>query len=129
MKPNKLLKSLRKPISLLTFSCIVSIGTLLFYNIPFFNYVADNSNESTGGKIFLLASLVVIMLALNFMMTYLVMFLTRIVGRILLAILSIINATAVYFIFTYSVMIDATTIENVFNTRYSEASGFFTWSL
>ena len=129
MKPNKLLKSLRKPISLLTFSCIVSIGTLLFYNIPFFNYVADNSNGSVGGKIFLLTSLVVLMLALNFMMTYLVMFLTRIVGRILLAILSIINATAVYFVFTYSVMIDATTIENVFNTRYSEASGFFTWSL
>ena len=69
------------------------------------------------------------MLALNFMMTYLVMFLMRFVGRIMLAILSIINATAVYFIITYSVMIDATTIENVFNTRYSEASGFFSWGL
>jgi len=72
---------------------------------------------------------VIIMLVLNFMMTYLVMFLMRIVGRVLLAILSLINATAVYFIITYSVMIDATTIENVFNTRYSEASGFFSWSL
>jgi lipid A ethanolaminephosphotransferase len=51
------------------------------------------------------------------------------VGRILLAILAVINATATYFIFTYSVMIDATTIENVFNTRYSEASGFFSWGL
>ena len=122
-------KLLGKPISLFAFSCIVSIGTLLFYNLPFFNYVANNTNESVGGKIFLLASLVVIMLALNFMMTCLVMFLMRIVGRILLAILAIINATAVYFIITYSVMIDATTIENVFNTRYSEASGFFSWSL
>jgi len=102
---------------------------LLLYNIPFFRYVADNSNESVGGRIFLLTSLVVIMLALNFMMTYLLMFLMRIVGRILLAIFSIINATAVYFIITYSVMIDATTIENVFNTRYSEASGFFSWGL
>ena len=120
---------LRKPISLFTFSCIVSIGTLLLYNIPFFNYVANNTNESVGGKIFLLASLVVIMLLLNFMMTYLLVFLTRMVGRILLAVFSIINATAVYFIYTYSVMIDATTIENVFNTRYSEASGFFSWSM
>ncbi|MBR1768272.1 MAG: phosphoethanolamine--lipid A transferase EptA [Prevotella sp.] len=122
-------KLLRKPISLFVFSCIVSIGTLLLYNIPFFRYVTDNSNESVGGRIFLLTSLVVIMLALNFMMTYLLMFLMRIVGRILLAIFSIINATAVYFIITYSVMIDATTIENVFNTRYSEASGFFSWGL
>ena len=102
---------------------------MLLYNIPFFNYVANNTNESAGGKIFLLASLVVIMLAVNFMMTYLAMFFLRIVGRIVMAIFSIINATAVYFILTYSVMIDATTIENVFNTRYSEASGFFSWSL
>ena len=129
MRYDKMKKLLRKPISLFVFSCIVSIGTLLLYNIPFFRYVADNSNESVGGRIFLLTSLVVIMLALNFMMTCLVMFLMRIVGRILLAIFSVINATAVYFIVTYSVMIDATTIENVFNTRYSEASGFFSWGL
>ena len=120
---------LLRPISLSSFSCIVSIATLLLYNLPFFRYVADNTHESTGGRIFLLASLAVVMLALHFMMTCLVMFLLRVVGRILLAILSIINATAVYFIITYSVIIDATTIENVFNTRYSEASGFFSWSL
>ena len=96
----KMIKRLRKPISLFAFSCIVSIATLLLYNIPFFNYVVNNTNESVGGQIFLLASLVVIMLVVNFMMTYLVMYLMRIGGRILLAILSIINATAVYFILT-----------------------------
>ena len=118
-----------RPISLFAFSCIVSIGTLLLYNIPFFNYVAENSHESSFGLLFLQASLVVIMLAANFMMTCLVMFLLKKVGRILLAILSLINATAVYFIFTYGVIIDETTIGNVFNTRYSEASGFFSWWL
>ena len=122
-------RKFRRRLSLFVFSCIVSVGTLLLYNIPFFRYVADNTNETVGGQIFLLTSLVVIMLAVNFMMTYLAVFLLRIVGRILLAIFSLINATAVYFIYTYSVMIDATTIENVFNTRYSEASGFFSWWL
>ena len=117
---------LRKILPLSVFSCIVSIGTLLLYNIPFFQFVIDKSNESA---VWLVASLVVIMLAVNFMMTYLVMFCLRMVGRILLAILSLINATAVYFILTYNVIIDATTIENVFNTRYSEASGFFSWGL
>ena len=117
-----------KKISLFFFSCLVSIGTLLLYNIPFFNYVADNSNESAG-RWLLLASLVVVMLSLHFMLTYLTLFLLRKVGRVLLAILSVINAVAVYFIFTYHVIIDATAIENVFNTRYSEASGFFSWSL
>ena len=117
------------PISLFAFSCIVSIGTLVLYNIPFFNYVVNNSNESTGGKIMLTASLVVLMVVLNFMMAYLVMFTMRTVGRCILAVLALINATAAYFILTYGVMIDATTVGNVFNTRYSEASGFFSWSL
>jgi lipid A ethanolaminephosphotransferase len=122
-------KVFTRPISLFSFSCIISLGTLLLYNIPFFSYVVENCNESAGGKMLLLTSLVLIMLAVNFMMTYLAIFCLRIVGRILLAIFAIINATAVYFIVTYSVMIDATTVENVFNTRYSEASGFFSWSL
>ncbi len=118
-----------RSVSLFVFSCIVSIATALLYNIPFFSYVADNTNEQAGGKLFLLASVAIIMVMLNFMMTYLTVFLLRLAGRILLAIFSIINATAVYFITTYHVMIDATTIENVFNTRYSEASGFFSWGL
>lgn len=100
------MKILHRPITLFTFSCIVSIGTLLLYNIPFFSYVADNTNESIGGQIFLLASLAVVMLAVNFMMACLVMFLMRMVGRVLLAVLSVINATAVYFMMTYSVIID-----------------------
>ena len=127
LKPSR--QKLTASKSLFTFSSIVSLGTLLLYNVPFFRYVAQNTDEPTGGKLFLLASLVVIMLVLNFMMTYLVMWLLRVVGRVLLAVLAVINATALHFILTYGVIIDATTIENVFNTRYSEASGFFSWSL
>ena len=126
---DKAKKVLLRPMSLFTFSCIVSIGTLLLYNLPFFQFVIDNSNERAAGVVWLTVSLVVIMLVLNFMMTYLAMFCMRMVGRILLAILSLINATATYFVLTYNVIIDATTIENVFNTRYSEASGFFSWGL
>ena len=127
LKPSR--QKLTASKSLFTFSSIVSLGTLLFYNVPFFSYVAQHTDETMGGKLFLLASLVVIMLVLNFMMTYLVMWLLRVVGRVLLAVLAVINATALHFILTYGVIIDATTIENVFNTRYSEASGFFSWSL
>ena len=41
-----LLERLRRPVSLFTFSALVSIGTLLLYNIPFFSYVADNSRKA-----------------------------------------------------------------------------------
>ena len=30
-------KVFTRPLSLFTFSCIISLGTLLLYNIPFFN--------------------------------------------------------------------------------------------
>lgn len=79
---------LRKPIPLFAFSCIVSIGTLLLYNIPFFKYVAQNTNTHAGGRVLLIVSLIIIMLVFNFMITYLVMYLMRMVGRILLAVLS-----------------------------------------
>ena len=58
-----------RPMSLLTFACVVSGATLLLYNIPFLQYAATNSNADAGGKLLMLASLVVIMLAVNFMMT------------------------------------------------------------
>lgn len=108
------------------FATVVSLGTLLLYNLPFFGFVRDNAPEQQW---LLTGSLVVVMLSLNFMMAYLTMFCLRLVGRILLAILAVINATALYFEVTYSVLIDEITIGNVLNTRYSEASGFFSWQL
>ena len=129
MKQKSILNLIKKPISLFAFSAIVSVATMLLYNIPFFNYVIGHTNQSTGVRWFLIASLVAVMLLVNFLMTYLVMYLMRMVGRILLAIMAIINATSLYFILTYNIIIDEVTIGNVFNTRYSEASGFFSWSL
>ncbi|MBQ7443724.1 MAG: sulfatase-like hydrolase/transferase [Bacteroidaceae bacterium] len=129
MRRNNAAGRLRKPIPLYAFAGIVSIATLVLYNLPFFAYVAANNNLSRVGGLLLMASLGVVMLTLNFLMAYLVMFMLRRVGRVLLAILAVVNATAVYFIHTYSVIIDSTTIENVFNTRWSEASGFFSWGL
>ena len=52
-------------LSLFTFSCIVSIGTLLLYNLPFFRFVINNSNEGPFGVVWLTASLVVFMLVLT----------------------------------------------------------------
>ena len=129
MKQKSILNLIKKPISLFAFSAIVSVATMLLYNIPFFNYVIGHTNQSTGVRWFLIASLVAVMLLVNFLMTYFVMYLMRMVGRILLAIMAIINATSLYFILTYNIIIDEVTIGNVFNTRYSEASGFFSWSL
>ena len=111
MKNLKITRLFNRRLSLFAFSAIVSLATMLLYNIPFFEYALQNTNQSTGVRLFLIASLVVVMLLVNFMMTYLIMYLLRMAGRILLAILAIINATSLYFILTYNIIIDEITIE------------------
>ena len=69
------------------------------------------------------------MLVANAFALFLIFFLSRLVGKILLVLFFIINAVAVYFINTYSVIIDESMIGNVLNTNYSESSSFFSIKL
>lgn len=122
---NKFYASLSLPV----FAGCVSLFTLICYNIPFLKYAWEHAHIDFLPKVLLFGSLVLILFILNFMMTHLVMFLLRRVGRILIALTLFINALAVYFILTYQVLMDESMLGNVFNTRYSEASVFFSWSL
>ncbi|WP_262496933.1 phosphoethanolamine transferase domain-containing protein [Pedobacter lusitanus] len=65
------------------------------------------------------------MLVLNSLLFYLILFLSRFAGKSLLVLFFIINSIAVYFINTYSVIIDESMIGNIFNTNYQESSSFF----
>lgn len=126
MKSLKLFQFLRKPISLWAFSGLMSLGNLIFFNIPFFSFVLEHSSHSFLTKSLLTASLVIVMLALNFMMCYLLVYFLRYVGRILLAVCNVLSAVCTFFVVNYHVLIDRSMMGNVFNTRESEASGFIT---
>ena len=122
------MKILQRHTRLTVFAAILSAFTLLAYHFPFFGYVADNV---TGGfnSFVIISSLIVMMLALNFFIYYLVLYLGRIVGKCILAFTFLANSVSLYFINTYEVLINNKMMGNVFNTRYSEASGFFSWSM
>lgn len=121
--------SFRKPISLFSMAAIISLLNLVCYNIPFLQFAIEHSNGSFLSRTWLIISLVLALLILNFFAIYLLLFLTRKVGKVLQAILLIINSVATYFVITYQVLMDEGMMGNVFNTRYSEASGFFSWKL
>ncbi|MBO6005659.1 MAG: DUF1705 domain-containing protein, partial [Paludibacteraceae bacterium] len=123
------LNFLKKPMGLLTFAAVMSVVNLVFYNIPFFTFVWQNSQSEFSGKLLLTVCFVLVMIVANFMACYLVMFLMRYVGRVLIALCHLLSATCVFFIYKYNNFMDETMIGNVFNTRYSEASGFMTWQL
>jgi len=118
----------KKEMSASVMSGILSIVNLLFYNIPFLNFVMSHADMGGFRQIFLIVTFVVIVLALNFMVFYLLLKL-RWLGKMLLSLFSVLSATCTYFVITYHTMMDESMMGNVFNTRYSEASGFFSFGL
>ncbi len=125
----KIFQFLKRPMPLTIFAAIMSCVNLLFHNIPFFSFVNENANSGGLTKLFFIFCLVIVMLALNFMVCYLLVYLLRYVGRALIALFHILSSLCVYYIMTYHVMMTDSMLGNVFNTRYSEASGFITGSM
>ena len=110
-------------------SLIISCVNLVLYHLPLFQFATDNLDYKSWDGILTLASLVVIILVLNALIFYIILFIAPFIGRVLLVLSHNINAIAVYFIFTYGVIIDKTMIGNVLNTNYEESSSFFSFSL
>ena len=69
------------------------------------------------------------MLVLNAFVFYLIFSLSRNFGKFLLSLFFIVNSIAVYFINTYSIIIDESMIGNVLNTKFEESSSFFSLKL
>ena len=121
------MKLLNKKVRLSSMSALLSIFTLVAFHIPFFRHAAENV-ESGFNAFFIMASLVVIMLLANYFAYYLLLWTGRIVGKCILAFSFVADAITLYFINTYDVIIDDSMMGNVFNTQFSEASGFFSLS-
>ena len=107
---------------------LLSAYTLVALHYPFFSYVADNVSHDFNG-FWLIGSLAVIMLALNYLIFYLLLYIGRIVGKWIMALLLVANAFCFYFICTYNALIDRSMMGNFYNTQYSEASSFFSWGM
>ncbi len=109
---------------------IFSLFNLIFFHYPFYNYVLDNVESVLSSEgLILLGGLTILLIGLNYFVFYLLLYLLGRVGQWLLFIFFNISAVAVYFINSYSVIIDETMIGNVFNTNFSEASSFFSFKL
>ena len=120
---------LKKDIKITHFVLIMSLLNFLFFHYPFFSYVFNNIDYKSFSGFILITSLVIIMLVANAFTFFLFLFLSRIVGKFLLVVSFIISAIAVYFINTYSVIIDESMIGNILNTKYEESSSFFSFKL
>ena len=118
----------RRPITLSRFSLLCSIFTF-FFNIPFLQFLFQHAETDSLPGQFLIASVLVLLILLHYFVYYLLVFLLRPVGKGIIALWFVLNACCTYFVITYHTMMDESMLGNVFNTRYSEASGFFSLPL
>ncbi|ODM53911.1 phosphoethanolamine--lipid A transferase EptA [Elizabethkingia meningoseptica] len=120
---------LKRDLKLRDFSLLTSFLNFLLFHFPFFRFVVNNVDYKTFNGVSIIISLIILMLVANFFTFHLILFLSRIGGKVLLVLFFIINSIAVYFINTYSVIIDESMIGNILNTNYEESSSFFSFKL
>ena len=65
------------------------------------------------------------MILLNAFVFYLFFSISKFVGKPLLIVFFILNSIAVYFVNTYSIIVDESMIGNVFNSNYEESASYF----
>lgn len=104
---------------------VLSLISALLFHYPMFHYVATHIEVWSWNGLLLMVSLVIALLLANQFAYHLVYYLLRKIGQGILILTLLFNALCVYFINTYSVIIDESMMGNVFNTQYSEASSFF----
>lgn len=111
------------------FALLSSIAILLLFHYPFFAFVISNVEHKTFNGILLITSLLTLMLVVNFFTIYLILAISKKIGKALLVLFFCINAIAIYFINTYSIIIDEAMISNILNTKYEESNSFFSFNL
>lgn len=120
---------LKTEIRITHFALLMSLLNLIFFHLPFYRFVVNNLDYKSVNGIIMIISLVILMLVANAFVFYLLLFLSRFVGKFLLVVFFIVNAIAVYFINTYNVIIDESMVGNVLNTNVEEAGSFFSFKL
>lgn len=116
-------------ISTTHFALLMSLVNLLFFHYPFYTFVFNNIDHGSWNGIGLIISLIVLMLAANALVFYIIFSLSRRIGKVLFVTSLLINAVALYFINSYGVIIDESMIGNVLNTNFEESGSFFSLKL
>lgn len=126
---NILRKLFKSNLQIAHFALSMSFLNLVFFHFPFFTFVFDSVDYKSFNSIVLIISLIIAMLLVNAFVFYLILSLSRVVGKSLLVLFFMLSAAAVYFINTYNIIIDESLIGNVFNTNYEETVILFSFRL
>lgn len=111
------------------FVVIISFLNFVFFHLPLFEFVFQSIDCKSFNGIVLIISLILTIVILNAFVFLLLLFISHYVAKIVLVLFFLINSVAVYFVNTYSVIIDETMISNILNTNFEESSSYFSIKL
>jgi len=118
--------NLHKKASLTAYSLVLSLYTACAFHLPFFRYLTGHLEGGFNG-VLLTLSAAFLLVAIDFVVYYLLVFLGRFVGKCVVAFTLFGDAVMLFFVNTYNVLITDEMMGNAINTQYSEAAGFFGW--
>ena len=104
------------------------LSTLLL-NISLFSFVVENVDIATYAGFAIFFSVLLIVFMLSYILNTLMALISPSLFKVFLLFTTLINASAIYYMSTFNVVLDRAMMGNIFNTRYSEAIELFsiTW--
>ena len=118
---------LKQKRSITLIAALTSLFTLLAFHLPLFKVVVSNLEGGFNGVI-ITGGFAALILATNFLIYNLLLYTLRGVGKWIIGATLIGDAIMLYFVNSYDVLVTDSMMGNVFNTRFSEASGFFSFA-
>jgi len=120
---------LKNSFKLSKFILIICLMNLIFFHFPFLKYIYSNVDYTNFNGALLCVSMLILVFLANFFFYYLVFFISKLFGKLISIFFFLINSVAVYFINSYSIIIDESMIGNILNTNFEESSNFFSLKL
>ena len=124
-----ILEKINKGIPLVLFVGVASLLTIVLFHIPFFGFVLDHVDSQAKSGMEIIIGLTITMLIANAFVFYIISYLSRIAGKVVLIIFFILNSVALYFVNKYNIILDESMIGNVLNTNFKEATSFLSPTL
>lgn len=108
---------------------LASLLNLILYHLPLSRFIASHVDASSINGLLIFAASYALVFLLSAFIFYIGLYLLRLFGLAVLAVLFLVNSVALYFMNVYGVIIDKTMIGNIMNTNFDEASSFFSLTL
>ncbi len=111
--------------SVTKFIFLVTILDMIIYHVPLYKYSLSQLNIHTFGGVLTFFSVLISLFTITAFLLFLISFIKPSFVKLFTILFFITNSLAVYFVTTYSVILDKSMMGNVFNTNSIEAGSYF----